>query len=118
MFRRRGLIETERLLTTSKKSLKLAFIITDGEWESQAECDSIVKSLNAKGIVTCVVFIGNYEYVHDLIKRSKDGDETAIEGLNRVHHKAKVFKAVATSTDVLRLATTLVKEMLTPMRRK
>ena len=114
----RGLIETERLLTTSKKSLKLAFIITDGEWESQAECDSIVKSLNAKGIVTCVVFIGNYEYVHDLIKRSKDGDETAIEGLNRVHHKAKVFKAVATSTDVLRLATTLVKEMLTPMRRK
>ena len=114
----RGLIETERLLTTSKKSLKLAFIITDGEWESQAECDSIVKSLNAKGIVTCVVFIGNYEYVHDLIKRSKDGDEVAIEGLNRVHHKAKVFKAVTTSTDVLRLATTLVKEMLTPMRRK
>jgi len=114
----RGLIETERLLTTSKKSLKLAFIITDGEWESQAECDSIVKSLNAKGIVTCVVFIGNYEYIHDLIKRSKDGDEVAIEGLNRVHHKAKVFKAVATSTDVLRLATTLVKEMLTPMRRK
>ena len=114
----RGLIEAERLLTTSKKSLKLAFIITDGEWESAEECDSIIKSLNDKGIVTCVVYIGNYDYVHNLIAQSKEGDEVSTRLLKGINHKAKIFKAVADSKDVLKLATTLVKEMLTPTRRK
>ena len=114
----RALIEAERLLTTSKKSLKLAFIITDGEWESENECNSIIKSLNDKGIVTCVVYIGHYEYIHELIMSSKRGDEEASKRLLGIHHKAKIFKAVAETKDTLNLATTLVKELLTPARRK
>ena len=114
----RALIEAERLLTTSNKSLKLAFIITDGEWESESECNSIIKSLNDKGIVTCVVFIGNYEYIHDLIADSKRGVEQATNRLTSITHKAKIFKAVGDTKDVLNLATTLVKELLIPTRRK
>ena len=114
----RALIEAERLLTTSNKSLKLAFIITDGEWESEKECNSIIKSLNDKGIVTCVVYIGHYEYIHDLIAESKRGVEQATNRLTSITHKAKIFKAVGDTKDVLNLATTLVKELLIPTRRK
>jgi len=114
----RALIESERLFTTTKKPIKLAFIVTDGEWEATEECNSIISSLNNMGVLTCVVFLDDYGNYSHLVEQSHLGETWAIEQIARLRHNARVFRAVATPADVLKLATTIVKETLTPTRRR
>ena len=105
----KALIEAERIFNTSDKNIKIAFIVTDGEWENTKECDEVVSRLNKSGVITCVVFMGHYETVHELMGNSKKGDENSILRLKKLTHKAKIFHAVTKPKDVLGIATELVK---------
>jgi hypothetical protein len=105
----KALVESERIFNTSDKNVKIAFIVTDGEWEHTSECDEIIARLNKKGVITCVVYIGNYDYAHELIKESKAGNFGATNALKALTHKAKMFHAVTKPKDVLGIATELVK---------
>ena len=104
-----ALVEAERILTNTDKHIKMLFIVTDGEWENTDECDSIIKRLNDKGVLTCVVFMGDYDYVKVRMSEARTGDESALLAIKRLRHNAKVFKAVANPKDVLELAIDIVK---------
>ena len=104
-----ALVEAERILTTTDKHIKMLFIVTDGEWDNTAECDNIIKRLNEKGVVTCVVFMGDYEYVNRILLEAKQGEVYSQQALQRLRHGAKVFKAVTKPKDVLELAVAIVK---------
>jgi hypothetical protein len=104
-----ALVEAERILTTTDKHIKMLFIVTDGEWENTLECDSIIKRLNDKGVLTCVVFMGDYEQVNGWVVESKKGDPNALHFIQRLRHNASIFKAVAKPKDVLDLAVDIVK---------
>lgn len=104
-----ALVEAERTLVASDKHIKLLFIVTDGEWENTEECDRIIKRLGERGVVTCVVFMGDYDRMKQFIKESKQGEEYAINYLKNLRHNAKVFRAVANPKDVLELAVDIVK---------
>lgn len=104
-----ALVEAERILTTTDKHIKMLFIVTDGEWDNNAECDNIIKRLNEKGVLTCVVFMGDYEYVNRILLEAKQGDVYSQQAIQRLRHNAKVFKAVTTPKDVLELAVDIVK---------
>ena len=104
-----ALVEAERILATTDKHIKMLFVVTDGEWDSTGECDNIIKRLNDKGVLTCVVFMGDYDYVSRMILEAKQGDELSKHSLERLRHGAKVFKAVASPKDVLELAVDIVK---------
>lgn len=109
----RGLIEAERILTMSKKSIKLLFIVTDGEWELEEECDNIIASLNNKGTITSVVFLGDVDYYKNLLENNDpEMIEYTTKRLNAIRHGAKVFHAVEQPRDVLNVATALVKEAI------
>lgn len=108
----RGIIEADRILTASKKSIKILFIVTDGDWERSEQCDEVIKGMNAKGFLTCVVFLGSYKGYRELVDKSVNGDENATNYLNSIRHNAKVFHAVSTTSDILKVATTLVKSTL------
>lgn len=104
-----ALVEAERILTTTDKHIKMLFIVTDGEWDNNAECDNIIKRLNEKGVLTCVVFMGDYEYVNRILLEAKQGEVYSQQAIQRLRHNAKVFKAVTTPKDVLELAVDIVK---------
>jgi hypothetical protein len=108
----RGIIEAGRVLETSKRAIKILFIVTDGEWLKEAECDNLIKSMGDKGVLTSVVFIGNYKDYKQLVDDSKSGIKTATETLQKLRHKAKVFHAVSNTRDLIDVATTLVKSTL------
>lgn len=108
----KGLLEAERTLTTTDKNIKILFIVTDGEWENNQECDNVIARLNRKGIITCVVFMGDYKGIHNLMGEAKKGEEYAVNALARLTHKAKMFHAVTTPKDVLGIATQLVKSKI------
>jgi hypothetical protein len=104
-----ALVEAERTLSTTDKHIKMLFIVTDGEWSNTEECDSIIKRLNDKGVVTCVVFMGDYEAIGNYVAEAKGGDEWAQGYIKRLRHNASIFKAVAKPKDVLELAVDIVK---------
>jgi hypothetical protein len=104
-----ALVEAERTLTNTDKHIKMLFIVTDGEWENTEECDSIIKRLNDKGVLTCVVFMGDYEQIKSIMLSAKSGDEYSSYAIKRLRHNAKVFKAVASPKDILELAVDIVK---------
>jgi hypothetical protein len=104
-----ALVEAERTLSTTDKQIKMLFIVTDGEWSNTEECDSIIKRLNDKGVVTCVVFMGDYEAIGNYVAEAKGGDEWAQGYIKRLRHNASIFKAVAKPKDVLELAVDIVK---------
>ena len=120
----RSLLEAERILSASKKSIKLAFIITDGEWHMSKACDKIIKSMNDKGILTCVVYMTDFDnsmYKYH-VEKSKDMSATeedrqyALACINELRHGAQVFHAVADNKSLLKLAQELVKSMLNTNR--
>jgi len=108
----RGIIEADRVLSASKKSIKILFIVTDGEWEKEAQCDDLIKRMGEKGVITSVVFLGDYKGYREVLGRSAMGDEGATKYIARLRHKAKVFHAVSTTRDILNVATELVKSTL------
>jgi hypothetical protein len=108
----RGIIEADRILSASKKSIKILFIVTDGEWEKEAQCDDLIKRMGEKGVITSVVFLGDYKGYREVLGRSAMGDEQATQYIARLRHKARVFHAVSTTRDILNVATELVKSTL------
>ena len=108
----RGIIEADRVLSASKKSIKILFIVTDGEWEKEAQCDDLIKRMGEKGVITSVVFLGDYKGYREVLGRSAMGDEQATQYIARLRHKARVFHAVSTTRDILNVATELVKSTL------
>jgi hypothetical protein len=104
-----ALIEAERILTNSDKSIKLLFIVTDGEWENNGDCDSIIARLNKKGVTTCVVFMGDVKHIKNLIADSRNGEPYAVQTLRKLRHNSTIFKAVTRPRDVLEVAVDIVK---------
>ena len=112
----RGLIEAERILMGSDKPIKMLFAVTDGWWGSSEECNSIIKRLNSNGILTCVVFISDYDYYKEMLSNSVSTDpdtkSRAVEQLREITHGARVFKAIAEPRDILGVASEVVKASL------
>lgn len=112
-----ALMEAERLLNTSVKPIKILFVITDGQWENEGQCDTIIKRLNDSGVLTSLVFIGDYDVIKDYQKRLlTETDPMELEWiksrLNSLNHGVKIFKPIVNVSDIVSLATKLVKGTL------
>ena len=112
----RTLIEAERILTASDKSIKILFMLTDGDWSDNEECDKVIKRLNQLGVLTCLVFLSDYARWEDNINASKDPSHENYAYYSRKisewRHGVKVFRAVTKPRDVLDVANDLVTSTL------
>lgn len=112
----RTLIEAERILTASDKSIKILFMLTDGDWSDNEECDKVIKRLNQLGVLTCLVFLSDYTRWQDIINASKDpSNENHVYYSRKIsewRHGVKVFRAVTKPRDVLDVANDLVTSTL------
>ena len=89
----------------------MLFVVTDGEWENDDLCDSVITRLNKDGVLTSVVFMGDYRHLQERIERAKLTEDGAKE-LKKLSHNALVFKAVTEPKHILELATKLVKSKI------
>ena len=112
----RTLIEAERILTASDKSIKILFMLTDGDWSDNEECDKVIKRLNQLGVLTCLVFLSDYTRWQDIINASKNpSNENHVYYSRKIsewRHGVKVFRAVTKPRDVLDVANDLVTSTL------
>jgi hypothetical protein len=102
----KALMEAERVLNSSRKNIKICFMITDGEWDSTDVNNGIISRMNNAGVLTSVVFLGNLNYV-------KEHDrERYEEYLITLRHGAKFFRIVDEAKDILDVAKDLVKSQM------
>lgn len=109
----RALIEAERTLKASSKPNKLFFAITDGQWSDDKDCNEVIKRMKEAGILTVVVYLSNdSDSLHDLMLRSREGDEQAKAYLTSLNHGAHIFKSVSEPKHSLALANEIIKNTL------
>jgi len=112
----RTLIEAERVLTASDKPIKILFMLTDGDWADNEECDKVIKRLNEIGVLTCLVFLSDYSSWEQIIEASRnplhDNHEYYSRKISEWRHGVKVFRAVTKPRDVLDVANDLVTSTL------
>ena len=112
----KGLRTTYRLMRASSKATKLVFIVTDGSWSNENECNAVVKSMQEDGVVVCVVYIGNlhkYEYIDDPQTRREAIDRD----IKTYGHGADHFTAITKPNDLVQVARKVVTSQLAPARR-
>ena len=107
----KGLIEAERILNASRKGIKICFIITDGEWDSDDLNNQIISRMNNAGVLTQVVFIGGLEWYKE------NHPEDYAKMIIRYRHGAKFFKIVDDEKDIIAIAKDLVKSQMKVVRR-
>lgn len=95
---RTSLIAAERLLKSSKRSTKLMFLITDGEFHNR-ENDDIIKRMNSAGVITVLILIADPEYIERMNART-DQDEA--------WHHCTIRGSMASAADLIPFAKTVV----------
>lgn len=99
----KALLEARRHLTSSRRGVRMLFIVTDGEWDMTEENDKIIAELNNDNVQTAVVFLG------DLKRWYSDDREAMDKAVTRYRHGARHFRDIDEPTDMVKLAKDIVK---------
>ena len=106
-----SLLEAERILSNSNRGVKILFIVTDGEWESTELNNSAIARIKDLGAITSVVYIGDLSWYKEQYDR-----ETFDNMIKGYQHGADTFRAIATPSDLVDVASDLVKSALSRSR--
>jgi len=99
----KALLEAQRILRTSRKGIKILFIVTDGSWDMTEQNDRIIKDLSKEGVMTSVAFLGDFEWI-----KANDYDRYKAY-MKEVRHEAQVMRVVSEPRDLVDIAKDLVK---------
>lgn len=98
----KALLEARRHLTSSRRGVRMLFIVTDGHWDMTEDNDKIIADLNKDGVQTAVVFLGD-------LRRWASNRAEYDEACARYRHGAKHFRDIDEPTDMVLLAKDIVK---------
>jgi hypothetical protein len=103
-----GLLEAERILASSDRSIKMLFIISDGEWDNADANNEIISRINEiEGSLTVSVYLGNLDWYKENWEK-----ERCDEMIGRLVHNAKIFHQVNQPKDLVEVATKVVTSTL------
>ena len=101
-----GLMDVEALLGASRRKTKLLFIITDGEWSQDNDCNRTIERINdIDGVISQVVFITSQEWIANL---SPDELHKRTESYR---HKAHAISLVSKPTELLDVARNILRSL-------
>lgn len=99
----KALLEARRHLLSSRRGVRMLFIVTDGEWDMTEDNNKIIADLNADDVQTAVVYLG------DLRRWHGDDREALEKAVARYRHGARHFRSIDEPTDMVKLAKDIVK---------
>lgn len=102
----------EQILTKSKRQTRLLFIVTDGAWSNETPCNLMIQKMNSVGVISSLVFYGAKEYIQSRLLESKNNFMGERELQKNIRHYCTLFNAVDTPSDLLKVATMIVKERI------
>jgi uncharacterized protein YegL len=89
-----GLLYAKRVLAESDKAVKVLFMITDGQWNTE-DGEKAVNEMKNAGVLTCQALISHYEHT--------------AEDLNNYRHKFELMTSIQSAKDILTLGKELVR---------
>jgi Mg-chelatase subunit ChlD len=99
----KALLEAQRILRTSRRGVKILFVVTDGSWDMTEQNDRIIKELSNEGVMTSVAFLGDLDWY-------KERDYDAWQRYTKeVRHEAQVMRVVSEPRDLVDIAKDLVQ---------
>ena len=99
----KALVEAQRILRTSRRGVKILFIVTDGSWDMTEQNDRLIKDLTKEGVMTSVAFLGDMSWWRDNDRERYDAY------MKEVRHEAQVMRVVSEPRDLVDIAKDLVK---------
>ena len=93
-----ALLYAKRVLAESDKPIKIVFMITDGQWHTEAGEKAIAEMRNA-GVLTCQALISDYDLNADY--------------LNDMRHGFELMTSIKSAKDILTLGKDLVRIAIT-----
>lgn len=108
----KALMEARRILTASRRGVRLLFIVTDGSWDMTEQNNDVISHLNTEGVETAVVYLGDLRRWCE--SYNSDGTisfdrEQYDRYVKEYRHNAKVFRAVTEPSDLVLIAKDLVR---------
>ncbi len=101
----KALLEARRHLTSSRRGVRMLFIVTDGQWDMAEDNDKIIADLNKDGVQTAVVYLGD-------LKRWSDDREEYKRNCDRYAHGALHFRDITEPKDMVLIAKDIVKSTM------
>lgn len=93
-----GLLYAKRVLAESDKAIKVLFMITDGQWNTE-DGEKAVSEMKNAGVLTCQALISHYEHT--------------AEDLNNYRHSFELMTSIQSAKDILTLGKELVRMAIT-----
>ena len=105
-----ALLETERILTMTRKKTKLLFVVSDGEWFREDKCEEVISRINDLdgAITSAVMIIGEWQ-----IQRVVSGEGYYKDALQRWKHKCNTMTLVSKPRDIVKVARDVARTLLT-----
>lgn len=98
----KALLEARRQLASSRRGVRMLFIVTDGHWDMDEENNKVIADLNKDNVQTAVVYLGD-------LKRWSDDREEYERYCNLYRHGARHFRDINEPTDMVLIAKDIVK---------
>jgi len=101
-----GLLEAENIFNATRRKTKLLFVVTDGEWFSEDECNKAITRINSiKGTISNLVYITNGYQSNRL-----DKDELK-KSMQRWKHNCHAITLVNRPKDIVNVARDVVRTL-------
>lgn len=98
----KALLEARRHLMSSRRGVRMLFIVTDGHWDMTEQNDAIIADLNSADVQTAVVFLGD---LHRYGSTKEDYERWCV----MYRHGAKHFRDIQEPQDMVLIAKDIVK---------
>jgi len=101
-----GLLDVESILESSRRKTKLLFIITDGEWSNNTDCDRTIARINEiDGVVSQVVYISSYASV------DVNDPDVRVKILSQYRHNAHAIELVSKPRELVNVARSILRSL-------
>ncbi len=99
----KALLEARRQLQSSRRGVRMLFIVTDGQWDMTEDNDKIIADLTKDGVQTAVVYLGSLKGWGEYDRQYHE------EQIARYRHGAKHFREVEEPNQMVLVAKDIVK---------
>lgn len=105
-----ALLAAERVLTASRRTNKILFLITDGAFNSDKN-NEVISRLNKRGVLTSMALIIDPQYVESAQEQSRQWRASNPNGVNDPYdlgHGVNIFTSVRRASDLVPFAKAVV----------
>ena len=115
-----SLLAAQQIMLASNKTTKLLFMVTDGMWGNGRLADQILREMEAEGVVTILIYLGNSREPNPLIFNGVAYEGLTADNKQRIYdynmkqlfHNAQIKSFITNPKDIVQVARDVAKRQI------